>query len=91
MDDSNGGAPAAVRRSSRGRRQRWATRHIGRLDAGLDEAVAQELLGVAEGQAARLRPHDDQEKALARPPRSRLTHKWPVRRLGTPTGPTQER
>src|SRR6266850_198499 len=45
MDDSNGGAPAAVRRSSRGRRQRWATRHLGRLDAGLDEAVAQELLG----------------------------------------------
>src|SRR5215467_2239215 len=38
------------------------------LEAGLDEAVAQELLGVVEGQAPRLRSQDDQEEALTLAP-----------------------
>src|SRR5215510_1401575 len=70
MDRSDCGMTAAVRRLARGR---WwecgPARRLGRLDTGLDEAVAQELLGVAEGETPRLGAHHDQEEALARPPR----------------------
>src|SRR5262245_10389861 len=41
---------------------------LGRFEPGLDEAVAQELLRVPERQAARLRPHHDQEEALSLAP-----------------------
>src|SRR5262249_4710724 len=59
--------------STLARRPRWrglrALRSGRHLEPGLDEAVPQELLGVAEGQAARLRSEHDEEEPLPLAPR----------------------
>src|SRR5215472_4115345 len=66
MLHGHGGLASPLVRTTRGR----GPLRLGRdLKAGLDEAVPQELLGVAEGQAARLCPEHDEEEALSLAPR----------------------
>src|SRR5215467_6014309 len=68
MLHGHGGLASPLVRTTRGRGR--GPLRLGRdLEAGLDEAVPQELLGVAEGQAARLCPEHDEEEALSLAPR----------------------
>src|SRR5882724_1691915 len=61
-------APPVARAPLGRRRRRGPARLLDRLDACLSESEAQHFLGVAEGQAARLRAQHDEEKALAGAP-----------------------
>src|SRR5215831_14114614 len=68
MFHSHGSLASPLVRTTRGHRR--GPLRLGRdLEAGLDEAIPQELLGVAEGQAARLRSEHDEEEALSLTPR----------------------
>src|SRR5712692_4252786 len=68
LDGKGGMAPPITRPPLGRRRRRGPARLLDRLDAGLGESEAQHFLGVAEGQAARLRAQHDEEKALTGAP-----------------------